>query len=64
VLLRSTGAETVDDATPDIARQNGLRLRRGWSAFHSRNGTDLGALTPAKFRALTEEIVRSALSGR
>ena len=43
----------------DIARQNELRLRLGWRAFHSRRGTDLGALAPDKFRAFTEDLVKS-----
>jgi amidase len=48
----------------DIPRQNELRLRLGWSAFRSRHGSDLGALAPAKFRALTDTLVRSAVTER
>jgi hypothetical protein len=51
-------------AAIDIARQNELRLRLGWRAFHSRRGTNLGALTPEKFRTLTQELVESVSSGR
>ena len=51
-------------AAIDIARQNELRLRLGWRAFRSRRGTTLGALAPEKFRALTEELVKSVSSGR
>src|SRR5258708_5842626 len=40
----------ADLATLGIARQNELRLRLGWSAFHSRHGKDIGALEPARFR--------------
>jgi amidase len=54
----------ADLATLDIPRQNELRLRLGWSAFHSRHGKDLGALAPEKFRALTDEAVESTLAGR
>jgi len=54
----------ADLAALPIARQNELRLRLGWSAFHSRHGSDLGALAPEKFRALTEELVNNALAGR
>jgi hypothetical protein len=48
-------------AALDLARQNELCLRLGWSAFRTRHGTDLGALEPARFRALTQELVKSAL---
>ena len=51
-------------AALDIARQNALRLRLGWSAFHSRRGKELGALEPERFRALTEELVKSAVENR
>jgi hypothetical protein len=44
-----------------IPRLNELRLQLGWGAFRSRRSTDLGALEPARFRALTDETVRSAL---
>jgi hypothetical protein len=54
----------ADLANLDIARQNELRLRLGWSAFRSRRGTDIGALAPDRFRALTEEAVKSALAAR
>jgi Asp-tRNA(Asn)/Glu-tRNA(Gln) amidotransferase A subunit family amidase len=54
----------ADLAALDIARQNELRLRLGWSAFRSRRGKDLGALAPDKFRALTEEAVKAAVAGR
>jgi Asp-tRNA(Asn)/Glu-tRNA(Gln) amidotransferase A subunit family amidase len=53
-----------DLARLDIARQNELRLRLGWSAFRSRHGTDIGALAPDRFRALTAALVESALAGR
>jgi aspartyl-tRNA(Asn)/glutamyl-tRNA(Gln) amidotransferase subunit A len=55
-------AVRADLATLDIPRQNELRLRLGWSAFRSRRGKDLGALTPEKFRALTEEVVQTAVA--
>ena len=58
------GAASGDLARLDIARQNELRLRLGWRAFHSRRGTDLGALAPDKFRALTEDLVKSVASER
>ena len=51
----------ADLATLGIPRLNELRLQLGWRAFCSRRGTDLGALEPAGFRALTDETVRSAL---
>jgi hypothetical protein len=41
-----------------------LHLQLGWRAFGSRRGKDIGALAPARFRALTEETVKSALAGR
>ena len=44
-----------------IARLNELHLKLGWGAFRSRRGTDLDALEPTGFRALTDETVRSAL---
>jgi amidase len=47
-----------------IPRVNELHLKLGWRAFHSRRGTDLGALEPARFRALAEELVKSALESR
>jgi amidase len=47
-----------------IPRLNELHLQLGWRAFRSRHGTDLGALAPARFRALAEEIVKSALEDR
>jgi len=53
-----------DLATLDIARQNELRLRLGWTAFRSRRGTYIGMLSPGLFRALTEEIAKSALAER
>ena len=53
----------ADLAALDIARQNELRLRLGWSAFRSRRGKDLGALAPDQFRALTEEAVKAAVAG-
>jgi amidase len=59
---RSAGR--ADLAALEIARQNELRLRLGWSAFQSRHGKDIGALEPARFRALTEEMVKSALASR
>ena len=49
-------------ATLDIARQNDIRRQLGWRAFQSRRGKDLGALRPDKFRKLTDEVVKSALS--
>jgi aspartyl-tRNA(Asn)/glutamyl-tRNA(Gln) amidotransferase subunit A len=58
------GAASGALARLDIARQNELRLRLGWRAFHSRRGTDLGALAPDKFRALTEDLVKSVASDR
>jgi amidase len=54
----------ADLARLDIARQNELRLRLGWSAFHTRRGTETGALAPDQFRALAEKLVQSALVGR
>jgi Asp-tRNA(Asn)/Glu-tRNA(Gln) amidotransferase A subunit family amidase len=48
-----------DLATLDIPRLNELHLQLGWRAFHSRPGTGLGALTPEKFRTLTQELVQS-----
>jgi amidase len=60
----SRTAGRAELARLDIARQNELHLRLGWSAFRSRRGSDLGALAPAKFRALTEALVTSALAGR
>jgi Asp-tRNA(Asn)/Glu-tRNA(Gln) amidotransferase A subunit family amidase len=60
--LKAPGGR-ADLAALDIARQNELRLRLGWSAFRSRKGADLGALAPAKFRTLTEELVKAALEG-
>jgi hypothetical protein len=64
-LPRAKRAQGRSDlATLDIARQNELRLRLGWSAFRSRRGNDIGALSPGLFRALTEEIVKSALAER
>jgi aspartyl-tRNA(Asn)/glutamyl-tRNA(Gln) amidotransferase subunit A len=59
---RSAGR--ADLAALEIARQNELRLRLGWSAFHSRRGKDIGALEPARFRALTEELAKSELASR
>jgi hypothetical protein len=44
----------------DIAGRNELRLWLGWTPFD--HGAGLGALAPAKFRALTEEVVKSALT--
>ena len=58
------GAGQSDLAAVGIARQNELRLRLGWRAFHSRHGADIGALAPEKFRALTAELVQSASPGR
>ena len=57
-------AGRADLAALEIARQNELHLRLGWSAFHSRHGKDIGALEPARFRALTEELVKSELGNR
>ena len=54
----------ADLAALDIARQNELRVRLGWSAFRSRRGKDLGALAPDKFRELTAEAVKAAVAGR
>jgi aspartyl-tRNA(Asn)/glutamyl-tRNA(Gln) amidotransferase subunit A len=54
----------ADLARLDIARQNELHLRLGWSAFHTRHGTEIGALAPDRFRALAEKLVQSALAGR
>jgi hypothetical protein len=46
-------------AALDIPHQNELRLRLGWSAYKTRRGgTDLGALAPDRFRALTEATVQ------
>jgi amidase len=53
-----------DLAALDLARHNELHLRLGWSAFRSRRGNDIGALSPGLFRALTEEMVKSALADR
>ena len=53
-----------DVATLDIPRLNEMHLQLGWRAFGSRRGKDIGALAPARFRALTEETVKSALAGR
>ena len=61
---RRTTPARAELAALDIARQNELRLRLGWSAFRSRRGKDLGALAPEKFRALTEEAVKAAVAGR
>ena len=58
------GAASGALARLDIARQNELRLRLGWRAFHSRRGTNLGALAPDKFRTLTEDLVKSVASDR
>jgi hypothetical protein len=58
------GAGQSDLAAVDIARQNELRLRLGWRAFHSGHGADIGALAPEKFRALTAELVQSVAPGR
>jgi hypothetical protein len=49
-------------AALDIPRQNELRLRVGWSAFRTRRDSELGALAPERFRALTQELVKSTLS--
>jgi amidase len=54
----------ADLAALDIPRLNELRLQLGWRAFRSRRGKDIGALEPARFRALTQEVVKSALAGR
>ncbi len=54
----------ADLARLDIARQNELQLRLGWSAFHSRRGTELGQLAPDRFRALTERQLEAAAAGR
>ena len=54
----------ADVATLDVPRLNDLHLQLGWSAFRSRRGKDIGALAPAPFRALTDEMVKSALAGR
>jgi Asp-tRNA(Asn)/Glu-tRNA(Gln) amidotransferase A subunit family amidase len=54
----------ADLAALDIPRLNELHLRLGWSAFRMRHGEDLGALTPEKFRALTRELVQSAVGKR
>jgi aspartyl-tRNA(Asn)/glutamyl-tRNA(Gln) amidotransferase subunit A len=48
----------------NIARQNELRLRLGWTAFRSRRGKGLGDLAPERFRALTETAVKAALQQR
>jgi len=58
---RATIAVNAGLAALGIPRLNELRLQLGWRAFRSRRGTDLGALEPAGFRALTDETVRSAL---
>jgi Asp-tRNA(Asn)/Glu-tRNA(Gln) amidotransferase A subunit family amidase len=42
-----------------IAEQNSLRLALGAKAFASRRGTDIGALRPDLFRALTDQTIRS-----
>ena len=55
-------AGNPDLAALDIPRQNALRLRLGWSAYRTRRGNDLGALAPERFRALTEDLVKHALS--
>ena len=47
-----------DLARLDIARQNEMRRQLGWRAFQSQRGKDIGALTPERFRALTDEIVK------
>lgn len=49
-----------DLAALDIPRQNELRLRLGWSAFHTRRGSDPGALAPERFRVLTQDLTRAA----
>lgn len=54
----------ADLAALDIPRVNELHLQIGWRAFGSRRGKDIGALAPARFRALTEETVKSALARR
>jgi amidase len=51
-------------AALDIPRMNELHLQLGWRAFGSRRGKDIGALSPERFRALTDEAVKSALAGR
>ena len=53
-----------DLAALEIARQNELRRQLGWAAFRSRRGKDIGALTPDKFRALTEETVNASIADR
>jgi amidase len=54
----------ADLAALGIARQNELRLRLGWSAFNSRRGKDIGALDASRFRALTDELLKSELARR
>jgi amidase len=54
----------ADLAALDIPRMNELHLQLGWRAFGSRRGKDIGALAPARFRALTDETVKAALAGR
>ncbi len=51
-------------AALDIPRMNELHVQLGWRAFATRRGKDIGALAPARFRALTDEAVKSALAGR
>jgi hypothetical protein len=53
-----------DLARLDIARQNEMRRQLGWRAFQTRRGKDLGALAPERFRALTDEVVTSAIARR
>jgi amidase len=51
----------ADLAALDVPRLNELHLRLGWSAFRARHGKELGALAPEKFRALTDEVVQTAV---
>jgi Asp-tRNA(Asn)/Glu-tRNA(Gln) amidotransferase A subunit family amidase len=72
-LLERVGGSGGHGLRAVRARQRQLRLvahsgrlhRCGLAAaFHSRHGADLGALAPERFRALTQELVTSAVTGR
>jgi aspartyl-tRNA(Asn)/glutamyl-tRNA(Gln) amidotransferase subunit A len=52
-------AARPDLAALSIPEQNNLRLTLGWRAFQSRRGKDLGDLAADKFRALTDDVIRS-----
>jgi hypothetical protein len=52
-------AARPDLAALSIPEQNNLRLTLGWRAFQSSRGKDLGDLAADKFRALTDDVIRS-----